>query len=111
MYNRIKKTVDSLQERRVGILPSVDHFLNRHGSEPITQMTISRTVLNPLLTGAIGLISPSFRRKTQDTKLHHLHVLIGTTKSSLALEKNARITIGRYDSSNFVRAHHKYVAP
>jgi hypothetical protein len=100
MYSRIKNTVDSLQGRRAGISPSVDDFLRRHGDENITQFTISRTVLNPLLTGAIGIISPSFRRKTQDTKLYHLHVLIRTTKTSLSLEKNARITIGNYQKRN-----------
>jgi hypothetical protein len=100
MYSRIKNTVDSLQERRVGISPSVDDFMRRHGDENITQMTISRTVLNPLLTGAIGILSPSFRRKTQDTKLYHLHVLIRTTKSSYSLEKNSRITIGNYQKRN-----------
>jgi hypothetical protein len=56
--------------------------------------------LNPLLTSAIGVISPSFKRKTQDTKLYHLHVLIRTTKTSLSLEKNARITIGNYQKRN-----------
>jgi hypothetical protein len=100
MYNRIKNTVDSLQGRRAGISPSVDDFLNKHGNENITQFTISRTVLNPLLTGAIGVISPSFRRKTQDRKLYHLHVLIRTTKTSFSLEKNARITIGNYQKRN-----------
>jgi hypothetical protein len=100
MYSRIKNTVDSLQGRRAGISPSVDDFLRRHGDENITQFTISRTVPNPLLTGAIGIISPSFRRKTQDTKLYHLHVLIRTTKTSFSLEKNARITIGNYQKRN-----------
>jgi hypothetical protein len=96
MISRIRNTVDSLQGKRAGISPSVDDFLRRHGDENITQFTISRTVLNPLLTGAIGIISPSFRRKTQDTKLYHLHVLIRTGKTSFSLEKNARITIGNY---------------
>jgi hypothetical protein len=100
MYNRIRNTVDSLQGKRAGISPSVDDFMRRHGDENITQFTISRTVLNPLLTGAIGIISPSFRRKTQDTKLYHLHVLIRTTKTSFSLEKNARITIGNYQKRN-----------
>ncbi len=100
MYNRIRNTVDSLQGRRGGISPSVDDFLRRHGDENITQFTISRTVLNPLLTGAIGILSPSFRRKTQDRKLYHLHVLIRTGKSSYSLEKNARITIGNYQKRN-----------
>jgi hypothetical protein len=100
MYNRIRNTVNSLNGRRAGISPSVDDFLNKHGDENITQFTISRTVLNPLLTGAIGIISPSFRRKTQDTKLYHLHVLIRTTKTSFSLEKNARITIGNYQKRN-----------
>jgi hypothetical protein len=100
MYSRIRNTVDSLQGRRAGISPSVDDFLNKHGNEPITQFTISRTVLNPLLTGAIGVISLSSRRKTQDTKLYHLHVLIRTSKTSLNLEKNAQITLGNYQKRN-----------
>jgi hypothetical protein len=100
MITRIRNTVDSLQGRRAGISPLVDDFLRRHGDENITQFTISRTFLNPLLTSAIGVISPSFKRKTQDTKLYHLHVLIRTTKTSLSLEKNARITIGNYQKRN-----------
>jgi hypothetical protein len=100
MYNRIRLTVDSLQGRRAGISPGVDDFLKKHGNEIITQFTISRTVLNPLLTTAIGVISPSFRCKTQDTKLYHLHVLICTTKTSLSLEKKSGITIGNYQKRN-----------
>jgi hypothetical protein len=103
IYNLIssmRNTVDSLRGRRAGISPSVDNFLKKHGNEPITQMTISRTVLNPLLTGAIGGLSPSFRRKTQDMKRYHLHVLIRTTKTSLSLKKNAQITIGSYQKRN-----------
>jgi hypothetical protein len=100
MYNRIRNTVDTLQGRRAGISLSVDDFTRRHGNENITQFTISRTVLNPLLTGVIGVISPSFRRKTQDIKIYHLHVLIRTTKTSFSLEKNARITIGNYQKRN-----------
>jgi hypothetical protein len=96
MLSRIRNTVDSLQERRAGISPSVDAFLNKHGNENITQMTISRTVLNPLLTGVIGVLSLSFKRKTADTKLYHLQALIRTTKSSFSLEKNSRITVGSY---------------
>ncbi len=100
MYNRIKNTVESLQGKRAGISPSVDAFLRAHGNENITQFTISRTVLNPLLTGAIGIISPSFKRKTQDEKLYHIQVLIRTSRTSLSLEKNARITISHYNNRN-----------
>ena len=97
MYNRIRNTVDSLQGRRGGISPSVDAFLRIHGDENITQFTISRTPLSSLLTGTLGVASPSFRRKTQDTTLYHLQVLIRTSKTSLNLEKNSRISIGRYN--------------
>jgi hypothetical protein len=97
MYSRIRNTVDSLQGRRAGISPSVDAFLKAHGNENITLFTVSRTVLNPLLTGAIGVLSPSFKRKTQDEKLYHLQVLIRTSRISLSLEKNARITISHYN--------------
>ncbi len=83
MYNRIRLTVDSLQGRRAGISPSVDDFLNKHGNENITQFTISINVLNPLLTSAIVAISPSFRPKTQDTKLSHLQVFICTIQTSI----------------------------
>ena len=76
----------------------VDAFLNRFGNDPISEFTISRTVLNPLLTGAIGVISPSFRRKTENTKLYHLQVLMRTSKTSLNLKKTERITIGRYNN-------------
>jgi hypothetical protein len=37
MLNRIKSTADSLLNRRQGISPSVDRFLDEHGNEPITQ--------------------------------------------------------------------------
>ena len=98
MYARIKNTVDSLQGRRAGISPMVDSFLNRFGNDPISEFTISRTVLNPLLTGAIGVISPSFRPKTENTKLYHLQVLMRTSKTSFNIEKTERITIGRYNN-------------
>ena len=100
MISRIQNTVDSLRGNRIGISPSVDAFLRLHGNENITQFTISRTVLNPLLTGAIGVLSPSFKRKTQDTKLYHLQVLIRTTRTSLSLEKTSRITISHYQKRN-----------
>ena len=98
MLSRIKQTVESLQGRRAGISPMVDAFLYTYGNDPITEFTISRTVLNPLLTGAIGVISPSFRRKTENTKLYHLQVLMRTSSTSLTIEKNERITIGRYNN-------------
>jgi hypothetical protein len=96
MYSRIKNTIESLQGKRQGITPSVDKFLRLHGDENITQFIISRNVLNPVLTTAIGLLSPSFARKTQDTPLYHLKILIRTTKSAINVEKNERISFGRY---------------
>jgi hypothetical protein len=72
MYSRIKNTVDLPQGRRAGISPSVDAFLKARSNKNISQFTISRTVLNTLLTGAIGVLSPSFKQKTQDEKLYHL---------------------------------------
>ena len=96
MYARIKQTVDSLQGRRTGISPSVNAFTRTYGDDPITELTISRTVLNPLLTSAIGIASPSFRRKTESTKLYHLQLLVRTSKTSFNIEKTERITIGRY---------------
>ena len=98
MYARIKSTVESLQGRRAGISPMVDAFLYTYGNDPITEFTISRTVLNPLLTGAIGVISPSFRRKTANTPLYHLQVLFRTNRTSKNIEKTERITIGRYNN-------------
>ena len=98
MYARIKNTVDSLQGRRAGISPMVDAYLYTYGNDLITEFIISRTVLNPMLTGAIGIISPSFRRKTRDTKLYHLQVIFRTNRTSQNIEKNERITIGRYNN-------------
>jgi hypothetical protein len=85
MYSRIRNTVESLQGRIAGISPSVDDFLNKYGTKNITQFMTLRTV--PLLTNAIGVISQSFRRKSGDTKLYHLHTLIRTTKTNQSLEK------------------------
>ena len=98
MISRIRSTVESLQGKRAGISPSVDAFTQKHGDENITQFTISRTPLSPLLTGAIGIISPSFRRKTRDTTLYHLQVLMRTSKTSFNIEKTERITISRYNN-------------
>ena len=97
MYSRIKQTVDSLQGRRAGISPMVDTFLYTYGNDSITEFTISRTVLNPLLTGAIGVISPTFRRRTENIPLYHLQVLFRTNRTSKNIEKTERITIGRYN--------------
>jgi hypothetical protein len=96
MYSRIKNTIDSLQGRRKGISPSVDKFLRLHGDEPIKQMIISRNVLNPITLLAIGIISPSFARKSEGSPLYHLKLKIITSKSSLVIEKNARIEFGKY---------------
>ena len=96
MYSRIKNTIESLQGRRQGISPSVDAFLKLHGDEPIKQMIISRNVLNPITLLAIGIISPSFARKSEGSPLYHLKLKIITSKSSLVIEKNARIEFGKY---------------
>jgi hypothetical protein len=74
----------------------VDAFLRLHGDEPIKQFIISRSVLNPITTTAIGIISPSFARKSEGTPLHHLKLKIITSKASLTVEKNARIEFSRY---------------
>jgi hypothetical protein len=100
LYSSSFKQLIQSGGRRAGKSPSVDAFIQAHGNENINSFTILRTVLNPFLTGAIGVISPFFRRKTEDTKLYHLHVLIRTTKSSFALEKNARIAISSYQKKN-----------
>jgi hypothetical protein len=96
MYSRIKNTIDSLQGRREGITPSVDAFLRLHGDEPIKQMVISRNVLNPITLLAIGIISPSFARKSEGSPLYHLKLKIITSKSSCVIEKNARIEFSKY---------------
>ena len=96
MYSRIKQTADALINGRAGINPSVNNFLRTHGDEPITQFVISRNVISSATTGAINLLSPSFARKTRDTPLYHLKVLIRTVKTSLSLEKTSVITISQY---------------
>jgi hypothetical protein len=60
MLNRIKSTADSLLNRRQGISPSVDRFLDEHGNEPITQFIISRNVINLLITSTLNI---KIRRK------------------------------------------------
>ena len=96
MLNRIKSTADSLLNRRQGISPSVDKFLDEHGNEQITQFIISRNVINPLITSTLNLISPNFKKKNNNNPLYHLKILIKTDRTSLSLEKNERITISRY---------------
>jgi hypothetical protein len=96
MFSKIKNTIDSLQGKRQGITPTVDTFLRLHGDESIKQFIISRNVLNLLTTTAIGIISPSFARKSEGTPLYHLKLKIITSKSSLVIEKNARIEFSRY---------------
>jgi hypothetical protein len=96
MFNRIKSTADSLLNRRQGISPSVDRFLDEHGDEPIQQLIISRNVISPLITGALNILSPNFKKKTNNLPLYHLKILIKTDRTSLSLEKNERITISRY---------------
>jgi hypothetical protein len=57
MLNRIKSTADSLSNRRQGISPSVDKFLQDHGDESLTKLTISRNVINPLITSTLNIVS------------------------------------------------------
>jgi archaellum component FlaF (FlaF/FlaG flagellin family) len=98
--NRIKSTADSLLNRRQGISPSVDKFLDEHGNEQITQFIISRNVINPLITSTLNLISPNFKKKNNNNPLYHLKILIKTDRTSLSLEKNERVTISRYQMNS-----------
>ena len=96
MFNRIKNTADSLINGRKGISPSVDRFLQEHGDEPITQLVISRNVINPLITGALNILSPNFKKKNNSNPLYHLKILIKTERTNFTVEKNEVITISRY---------------
>ena len=69
MFNRIKNTADSLINGRKGISPSVDRFIQEHGDEPITQLVISRNVINPLITGTLNILSPNFKKKNNSNPL------------------------------------------
>jgi hypothetical protein len=93
--NRIRNTIQSLRGNRVGISPSVDNFLDEHGDEVITEFIISRNVISPLITGTLNLISPNFKKKSNNP-LYHLKVLIKTEGTNFQLEKNERISISRY---------------
>jgi hypothetical protein len=94
--NRIRNTIESLQGRQMGITPSVDQFLLEHGDEQIKEFIISRYFLSAMITGSIGILSPSAKRKNNNNPLYHLKVLIKTERTSLSLEKNARISISKY---------------
>jgi hypothetical protein len=94
--NRVKNTISSLQGRQNGVTPSVDRFLLEHGDESIKEFIISRNVLSPIITGSIGISSPSAKLKNNNNPLYHLKVLIKTERTSLSLEKNARIGISKY---------------
>ena len=97
---RIRNTIQSLQGRQVGITPSVDRFLLEHGDEQIREFIISRNVLSPMITGTIGILSPSAKRKNNGNPLYHLKVLIKTERTSLSLEKNERISISKYQMNS-----------
>jgi hypothetical protein len=93
----------SLLNRRQGISPSVDRFLDEHGNEPITQLVISQNIVNPLITGTLDILSPNFKKNPLFFKKnpnfnpsYHLKILLKTDRTSLLLEKNERITISRY---------------
>lgn len=98
--NRIINTTNALVNGRKGISPSVNRFLAIHGDEPITQIMISRNVINSALIGTINVLSPNFKNKNQDNKLYHLKLLIKTTGSMISLEKNAGIEISSYKMEN-----------
>jgi hypothetical protein len=93
---RPRSTADSLLNRRQGISPSVDKFLQDHGDEPITQFIISRNVINPLITSTLNILSPNFKKKNNNNPLYHLKILMKTDRTSLSVEKNERITFSRY---------------
>jgi hypothetical protein len=95
MISRIQNTVDLLLNRRQGISPSVDRFLNEHGNEPISQLVISRNIIDPIITGTLNILSPRKKKNNNNNPLYHLKPLIKTDRTSLSLEKNERITISR----------------
>ena len=100
MIHRIINTTNALVNGRKGISPSVNRFLAIHGDEPITQIIISRNVINSALIGTINVLSPNFKNKNQDNKLYHLKLLIKTSKTMLSLEKNVIIEISSYKMEN-----------
>jgi hypothetical protein len=96
MLQRLRNTADSLINGPKGISPSVDRFLDEHGNEQIVNFVISRNIISPLITGTLNILSPNFKKKTNNLPLYHLKILIKTDRTSLSLEKNERITIYRY---------------
>jgi hypothetical protein len=70
MFNRIKNRADSLLNRRQGISPSIDKFLQDNGDEQITQFIISRNVINRLITSTLNLISANFKNKNNNNPLY-----------------------------------------
>jgi hypothetical protein len=93
--NRALSTANALINGRKGISPSANRFLDERGSEPITQITISRSPISSALIGTINVLSPNFKKKNKET-LYHLKLLIRTSKTSLSLEKNSGIEISNF---------------
>ena len=93
--NRALSTANALINGRKGISPSVNRFLDQHGDDPITQITISRSPISSALMGTINVLSPNFKKKNKET-LYHLKLLIRTSKTSLSLEKNSGIEISNF---------------
>ena len=100
MFERLKKTANSLVLGSKGISPNVDKFLRDHGDEPVLEMIISRNVVSSILTGSMKLISTQFRERAGSNKLYHLKLLIKTSHSNISLEKNEVITISPYKMNN-----------
>jgi hypothetical protein len=94
--DRLRNTIESLQGRQMGITPSVDRFLLEHGDEQIKEFIISRNVLSPFITGAIGILSPSAKRKNNGNPEGFAEGFNKTERTSLSLEKNERISISKY---------------
>ena len=81
--NKSRDIAHKVIHGRNDLSPKVKNILKQIGDATITGMTIGRSIINALTTGAINALS-----NVPYDKLYHLFLQIKTTMGDVLLEKN-----------------------
>ncbi len=97
--NKIGEVAKRVWNGRTGLPPKVIKILEQYGDAPISAITIDRTPVQSVLTGAmnaisLGSFSKKFSRLPYD-KLFHLRLDITTSQGKFKMEKNEVINMDK----------------
>jgi hypothetical protein len=83
-----------LNKNKFGVNMEIDNWINRHGNEVINSIVLAKHVfLNKTGVDAVGIISPSFKRKNNYDELYHPVMIIN---NKYVLEKTHSLKVSPF---------------